>query len=275
MLGKLIKYDIKSLNRFLIIIHAFLLLFAVLIRIFITGHISESTFSNTPDDTFVLFMMLAFTVGVILISGIYFATSLLITIRFYKHLFSDEGYLTNTLPVTKGQHLLAKTISGSIWGCIDVLLISASLYIAVATPYIKSVVHANEAEFLDAMGCTGAYANITLTHILIFYIVICLFGVIGNIILYYASVALGQLFLNHRVVGAVAAYFGISTFTTIVGFVVLMLTGLLKLSLISDSFSQMEYMISSFKISGTVSVISTIILYIVTYYIMNKKINLN
>lgn len=275
MLGKLIKYDIKSLNRFLIIIHAFLLLFAVLIRIFITRHISESTFSNTPDDTFVLFMMLAFTVGILLISGISFATALLITVRFYKHLFSDEGYLTNTLPVTKGQHLLAKTISGSIWGGIDVLFIATSLYIVVATPYIKSVIHTNEAELLEALGCTGVYANITLTHILIFYIIICLFSVIGNIVTYYASVALGQLFLNHRVVGAVVAYFGITTFLTIINFVALMLTGLLKLSLVSDTFSQMDYMISSFKISGTISVISTIILYAVTYYIMNKKINLN
>lgn len=39
MLGKLIKYDLKSMNRFLIILHAFLLLIAVLLRVFVTSRI--------------------------------------------------------------------------------------------------------------------------------------------------------------------------------------------------------------------------------------------
>ena len=39
MLGKLLKYDMKSLNRFLIVLHTFLLLSALGIRIFLTGRI--------------------------------------------------------------------------------------------------------------------------------------------------------------------------------------------------------------------------------------------
>lgn len=37
MLGKLIKYDMKALNRFLILIHGFLLFAALLVRFFLTG----------------------------------------------------------------------------------------------------------------------------------------------------------------------------------------------------------------------------------------------
>ena len=43
MLGKLIKYDLKSMNRFLIILHAFLLLIAVLLRVFVTSRIQLQT----------------------------------------------------------------------------------------------------------------------------------------------------------------------------------------------------------------------------------------
>lgn len=275
MLGKLIKYDIKSLNRFLIIIHAFLLLFAVLIRFFITRRITKTTFSNTPDDTFMLFFMLAFTLGILFISAISFATALLIAVRFYKHLFSDEGYLTHTLPVTSGQHLLAKTISGTIWGCIDILLICVSIYIAVATPYIKGLILDNEAELLEAMGCTGAYANLTITHLLVGLVILYLFSTIPNVIMYYASIALGQFFSNHRVVGAVVSYIGITTVTSIISLVFLMVSGAFRFYLEPNTVSQMAYIISSMKVSSVIGIISTVILYIVTYYILDKKVNLN
>ncbi|MEI3220431.1 MAG: hypothetical protein V8S08_13450 [Lachnoclostridium sp.] len=39
MLSKLIKYDMKALNHFLILIHLFLLIISIAGRVFITGHI--------------------------------------------------------------------------------------------------------------------------------------------------------------------------------------------------------------------------------------------
>ena len=42
MLGKIIKYDMKAMNRFLIIIHAFLLIYAFFIRILITGRLTAN-----------------------------------------------------------------------------------------------------------------------------------------------------------------------------------------------------------------------------------------
>ena len=44
MLGKIIKYDMKAMNRFLIIIHAFLLIYAFFIRILITGRLTATMF---------------------------------------------------------------------------------------------------------------------------------------------------------------------------------------------------------------------------------------
>ena len=46
MLGKLIKYDMKALNRFLILIHGFLLFAALLVRFFLTGRVLV----ETPKD---------------------------------------------------------------------------------------------------------------------------------------------------------------------------------------------------------------------------------
>ena len=49
MLGKLIKYDMKSLNRFLPVMHFFVLLSALLIRLFITGRIQPSLSGSQLD----------------------------------------------------------------------------------------------------------------------------------------------------------------------------------------------------------------------------------
>lgn len=55
MLGKLIKYDLKALNPILIFVHAFLLLAALCIRIFISGRLfncSRSKFLTKLLKTF-------------------------------------------------------------------------------------------------------------------------------------------------------------------------------------------------------------------------------
>ena len=72
------------MNRFLIILHAFLLLIAVLLRVFVTSRIQLQT-----DEGSLLFAF-AILAYVLAITGIAFGTAIVIAVRFYKNLFSDE-----------------------------------------------------------------------------------------------------------------------------------------------------------------------------------------
>ena len=117
MLGKIIKYDMKAMNRFLIIIHAFLLIYAFFIRILITGRLTANNVHNL-GNTYFLILGLTVSFGIILLTCVAFATSIIIAVHFYKSTYSDEGYLTHTLPVKKGTLLIAKVIAGTIW-CIN------------------------------------------------------------------------------------------------------------------------------------------------------------
>ena len=99
MLGKLIKYDLKSTSRILVIIHVFLILSALFMRFLITGRVEEDLLmASGGSDVFYTLLVMVYTLVII---GASFATCMVIAIRFYRHLFSDEGYLTNTLPVTR------------------------------------------------------------------------------------------------------------------------------------------------------------------------------
>lgn len=146
MLGKLIKYDMKALNRFLILIHGFLLFAALLVRFFLTGRVLV----ETPKDGTLL--GLSFLLFFLIIMSVSFGTFIVIAVRFYKNLFSDEGYLTRTLPVTSGQHLLSKTIAGSIWASLDMILLLASFYIISATPFVVDAFNSNKDLILRELG---------------------------------------------------------------------------------------------------------------------------
>ncbi len=86
MLRKLIKYDLKAMNRYLIIIHVFMLSACVLIRVFLTGRLFAEGVDFNSQKYF-LPLVLFFTLFTILISMMAFATHLVIAIRFYKNLF--------------------------------------------------------------------------------------------------------------------------------------------------------------------------------------------
>lgn len=274
MLGKLIKYDIKSMNRFLIIIHAFLILISFVIRFFITGRLLTPEFDlNNMQSGLSFFLSLILYVFVV--TGVYFATGIIIVVRFYKNLFSDQGYLTRTLPVTSGKHLLAKTISGSIWGCLDMALLIASACIVFVTPYVAEGIREAFPQMLAELGFEAVYGNISFGMAAAVLILLSILGVISNIIISYACVAIGQLVSGHRILGAVAAYFVINTVFSILSLIVLALTGLLEFPTgAPEAFVPAVHFVNSIKVSGCLCLGSAVILYIATYWIMGKKINL-
>lgn len=275
MLSKLIKYDMKSLNRFLPVLHLFILLSSIMIRVFITGRIKPQTSSEQTDILIILCYVLYFTMITALSTGTY----LIAGIRFYKNMFSDEGYLTKTLPITNGMHLLSKTIAGSIWAMVNMCFVYLCSYVVIWTPYIKSVVDENKDDILQEFGFVGKYAGLSFSTVLLILLLFSCFGAISSIIMIYASVALGQLFSSHRVLGAVVSYFVISTLISVLSVVAMALLGsetrlIVTSGSLEDEFNFVSYMIEIMKISAGLMIITSVILYVATHCIMNKKINL-
>lgn len=265
----------KSLNRFLPVLHFFVLLSAILIRFFITGRINPSSTGSQIDFLLILTFVLFFTIVTALSTGTYLLTG----IRFYKNMFTDEGYLTKTLPVTNGTHLLSKTIAGSIWAIINILFIYLFSYIVIWTPYMKSQVLSEKEAILEEFGFVGKYADVSFSTALAVLLLFSCFGAVSSIIMIYASVALGQLFGSHRVLGAVVAYFVITTVMSILLVIVVALFGdvsqmLITPSSAADEFNFIDYMAEIMKISSILIAVFSVGLYGITYYIMDKKINL-
>lgn len=272
MLGKLIKYDFKALSRFLVVIHIMLLVTAALGRVLVVGRFMQNPDSISNSEMGTVIMTVVIMVYVILFMSALFGTILMLAIHFYKNLYSDEGYLTHTLPVTRGQLLASKTICGSVWMLIDMALVSLSVLILVIyKPFVEQFV-AYKDDVLEAMGFpnTVGYGKILFAVFLLSVIYAA-----ENVLMVYMSIALGQLFSNHRVLGSVIVYFSINTIISIISGVVGAAYGISLLGNAVDERFLYIFYYKTYLFSIVLGIAFTAVSYFVTQLLMQKKLNLS
>ena len=137
--------------------------------------------------------------------------------HFHKNVFTDQGYLTNTLPVTPSQLLLSKELAALLWLLIDVVVISISIFILVGSTELFS-------NFSIFWSTLIRYASQTplFTTLIIIALVLSPFLAIG--ILFF-SITLGNLASSHKVLASIGAYVGIYVVQQIFGLIQLVVWG--------------------------------------------------
>ena len=110
MLLKLLKNDLKSVFKYWWIgaVISFCLSFA--------GGFLLNILNNNAyySDLLTALCTIAFVFVICGISAFSFLYLILVVIRYYRNFFTDEGYLTFTLPVKRNQLLLSKFITSII-----------------------------------------------------------------------------------------------------------------------------------------------------------------
>lgn len=112
MLRKLLKYDMQSIWKIFLFLAGTVLLLSPLgglaIRFMIQNE-SETLILLSVFSGFFLF------INVMAIMAFSVIIAIMLYVRFYKNFFTDEGYLTFTLPVKRSTLLASKTINAVIW----------------------------------------------------------------------------------------------------------------------------------------------------------------
>ncbi len=270
MLGKLIKYDFKALSRYLIVIHAMLLAVAIMGRFLFVKRMMQNP--GELSDIGGIIVAIGIFVYVILFTTALFGTLMMIAIHFYKNIYSDEGYLTHTLPVSKGQLLIAKTITGSVWMFADVMLVTLSVFILVLYQPVIEEFMLYKDELLAAMGFPSSfgYGKISLAVILLLVT-----SSVTNVVMLYVSIAVGQLFSNHRVLGAIVAYFSINVIVSIITGVIGAATGFSVFIGVTDETYLYQFYARTYLVSMVITLITAVGFYAATYLLMKKKLNLS
>jgi hypothetical protein len=200
MLSKLMKYELKATSRILIPLYLVLLVISLVNRIIYTPNRNVESFRII--DQFLLSIHATF-IGVVLI-----VTVIYMIIRFYKNLLTDEGYLMFTLPVKVNQLITSKLLITMLWLLISVIVVMSSLFITFANPeFLSNAMKAISMAIQDLNREFGGKWIMVFTQI----IIMALLGIISHILLVYVSIALGQLWSKHRIIGSFVSYMVIYT----------------------------------------------------------------
>ncbi len=115
MLKTCLKHDLKAVMRLWWIIGASMLgaslVFAIGFRFFLQANLSDW---DEGLRTLSIFGMMGSMVSIFVLAAGFTLTFILIYWRMYTHFYTDQGYLTFTLPIKRSTLYLSKVITGTI-----------------------------------------------------------------------------------------------------------------------------------------------------------------
>lgn len=210
MLGKLMKYDLKSMSRAFIPIWILAPVISLMLSLSLRGTIAWADspvggYMATGSGMVTVVMMLLFF-GVMV--GLTVMTILFVIQRFWNGLLKEEGYLMFTLPVETWQLITAKGLTATLITCVSVLdgiLSCIILVLASSDEVILGLLQfwSYLKREIDEMGSS-------FWVIMVLMIVMAIVGLAKSIYQVYAAMALGQLFEGHRIIGSCVSFVGIS-----------------------------------------------------------------
>lgn len=211
MVKKLFKHELFALGRVLFIMQGIVLVTAAFLRVLQLFESDNLVYS-------IVFFFAALLYGVAVLVNLV-APLVMTVVRYYRNLFTAEGYLSFTLPVTAAQHLMVKVLAALVFQVIAWGVTALSLVIVMA------------GDVLHEVGLAAAYlfkqipADVS-WHIVLWGLELVLFLVVmflSQAFLYYGCISVGQLAKKNRVLGAVGVYFGYYVVTQIVGTIITVL----------------------------------------------------
>ncbi len=134
MIRKLLKYDIRALYKVIFFVSVAAIVSSVLggfaLRYLDYYNSEYQEFDMTDAEQFAMSVAnFTFFVSVLAVIATVVVITVLVFSRFYKNLYTDEGYLTFTLPASHREILISKTANAVIWTCYQILLSLICIFI--------------------------------------------------------------------------------------------------------------------------------------------------
>ena len=268
MVKKLFKHEFKAWLRVMPIIWGIVIAAAGLhriVRLFEVG----STYYNVISGS--ALVMYAVALIVCIAAPVVFGV-----VRFYRNMFTGEGYLTLTLPVTTESHLWVKTLTATAFTVASVLVAILSVpvitmgelfaEICKAGAYIVRIIPAEyKGHFI------GYCFEIPL---------LLLVAIFGAHTYYDTCICIGQCAKKNRVLAAIGVYFGVYVATQILSTILLIIiivmenAGMLEslIEYIEDNLEEFLHIV--FGVGTVVTAALSAGCWLISRFVLRKKLNL-
>ena len=281
MLGKLMKYDMKYMARILPWIYLGAGVLSGIVALLSALSIKSGA------DVFISYALITAIPLFLTIAAISVCSTIFMMVRIYKNMFSDEGYLTFTLPVKKSSIIWSKLLTGAVWNVFGFLVTigsialpvvviltvaaksspDASAYLALIWEYISAVFRMLKAE--------PDFILSTVT--LVLQGIVSLFSTSA---LFLLACSLAQRLNKNRGIASVGIYLGLNFGVSIISSIVSEAAAKSSLTRATEEIGSINSVsvLSLFSYSSlssvTVSAIVTVLAVLLSYLIINKKLNI-
>ena len=268
MVKKLFKHEINAYLRIMLPVYGCLMIVAILGR-FIQLFEADTTVYAVINGSSIF----AYVVGVLICFG--FSTFFSV-VRFYKNLFTGEGYLTFTLPATPTQHLWVKLLTSLLFGFTSFIVVILSLMVIIAGDVFNEVTKALVYMAKIFIPKIGFHIWLYLLEAVILLILTASFGVL----LYYTCISIGQLSKKNRVLCAVGVYIGYYFITQILGTIFMVVMTFFATTPFMEAIARfaVDHTYAFIHIILCILIVLTAVMslvcFIITRHIMTKKLNL-
>lgn len=210
MLGKLLKHDFKGTAKVMLPLHLILVAVTALGCLLLGARVLQrAEFLPLTTLLFIAYVLMIITLSTV--------TTIYLIVYFYRNLFTAQGYLTFTLPASPWSLLHSKLITGFVWSMVNTVLscLSAFLLFGAASRFQFSKADVTELFQTTVVNANGktivissspwdifGYSPSELLALLVLLVLVsCFYSIATG----YGSVAIGQLYARHKVVGTVLA----------------------------------------------------------------------
>lgn len=271
MIGKLMKYELRSMLRTFLPMWGILLIVALMNRFTLQVEALQDWLNGVPT----IILMFVYVMGIMAIAIV---AVIFIVQRFYNGLLKDEGYLMFTLPVTSGQLIWAKCLTASILLICTTLVCVLSIGVMVVS---NDVILEMRDGFREALLYAPEEAKQLMEMMVPMTVMGVVVGCVGMIVTTmqaYLAMAIGQLANKHRVGFSILAYIGINIALSSIG------TSLMATNLPNWVDQLDTAKLDTMSVSGVIwimmgitlvlELIQLVIFYFPTNWILKNKLNL-
>lgn len=240
MLSKLIKYDIKSMLKFISVFYILGIFFAILTRIFFSF-----------DNSLMLRIIGEITSGAVISMMISILINNLMRswVRFKNTLYDDESYLTHTLPIDKKTIYLSKVITSFLVMLISFVFIAIILFIAY---YSK----ANIETLKNILFPIATLLNSTVIKFLFIIFFLVFLELFSILLCGFLGIIIGHIFNKNKIVYSVVFGFISYMITQTIVVLIILIISLFNKDLMNIFISNE---INNMSVLSNVSIISIII----------------
>lgn len=280
MFAKLLKHELRSTGAVMGVLSLAALglgLLGGLDLMFLVRFFETTEDENSAMAVLAVLLMLGLFVIFLGLMAYAVGSSIFILIRFYRNKFTDEGYLTFTLPVNTHQIFLSSWISLVIWNLVisAVMMLSFLLVISFGLLPVKDVIAESMGEMFSVydilFGTAWESVKDSMGVSVVHYLLSAVVQLLQTPLLYMTSIVLGATVAKkHKLLAAVGFYYLISTISsTVLSFVSAMA---MVASLSTDAVNEVARI--TMILQPLLQIVMGVCAYFLSVHLMGKKLNL-